>query len=78
MLSQADKTEIVSAITASETSTSGEIRIHIDSKGSKDPFVEAKKNVREIRNDKDPGTERRIDLRMFSSKAIDHLGRFRN
>ncbi|NBV09169.1 MAG: TPM domain-containing protein [Flavobacteriia bacterium] len=48
MLSQADKTEIVSAITASETSTSGEIRIHIDSKGSKDPFVEAKKTFEKL------------------------------
>ncbi|NBV68852.1 MAG: TPM domain-containing protein [Flavobacteriia bacterium] len=48
MLSQADKTEIVSAITASETSTSGEIRIHIDSKGSKDPFAEARKTFEKL------------------------------
>lgn len=48
MLTQAEKQEIVSAITASETCTSGEIRVHIDTKGAKDPFTEAKKTFEKL------------------------------
>ena len=41
MLTDLDKKSIVQAIQAAEELTSGEIRVHIDRKGGKDPFKEA-------------------------------------
>ena len=43
MLSELDKNSVVEAIQAAEEITSGEIRVHIDKKGGKDPFKEAKR-----------------------------------
>ena len=43
MLSELDKKSIVNAIQSAEEITSGEIRVHIDKKGGKDPFKEAKR-----------------------------------
>ena len=41
MLSELDKKSVVKAIQSAEEITSGEIRVHIDKKGGKDPFKEA-------------------------------------
>lgn len=41
MLSELDKKSIVNAIQSAEEITSGEIRVHIDKKGGKEPFKEA-------------------------------------
>lgn len=43
MLSEFDKKSVVEAIQAAEEITSGEIRVHLDKKGGKDPFIEAKR-----------------------------------
>lgn len=43
MLSELDKKSVVEAIQAAEEITSGEIRVHLDKKGEKDPFIEAKR-----------------------------------
>ena len=43
MLSELDKKSVVEAIQAAEEITSGEIRVHLDKKGGKDPFLEAKR-----------------------------------
>jgi uncharacterized membrane protein len=43
MLSELDKKSVVNAIQSAEVITSGEIRVHIDKKGEKDPFKEAKR-----------------------------------
>lgn len=43
MLSELDKKSVVKAIQSAEEITSGEIRVHIDKKGGKDPFKEAKR-----------------------------------
>jgi uncharacterized membrane protein len=43
MLSELDKNSVVEAIQAAEEITSGEIRVHLDKKGGKDPFKEAKR-----------------------------------
>ena len=43
MLSELDKKSVVEAIQAAEEITSGEIRVHLDKKGGKDPFIEAKR-----------------------------------
>jgi uncharacterized membrane protein len=41
MLSELDKKSVVNAIQSAEELTSGEIRVHIDKKGGKEPFKEA-------------------------------------
>ena len=41
MLSELDKKSIVNAIQSAEEITSGEIRVHIDKKGGKEPYKEA-------------------------------------
>ncbi len=41
MLSELDKKSVVNAIQSAEELTSGEIRVHIDRKGGKEPFKEA-------------------------------------
>jgi uncharacterized membrane protein len=41
MLNELDKKLVVEAIQAAEEITSGEIRVHLDKKGGKDPFKEA-------------------------------------
>ena len=43
MLSELDKKSILNAIQSAEEITSGEIRVHLDKKGGKDPFKEAKR-----------------------------------
>jgi len=43
MLSELDKKSVVNAIQSAEELTSGEIRVHIDRKGGKEPFKEAKR-----------------------------------
>ena len=43
MLSELDKKSVVEAIQAAEEITSGEIRVNLDKKGGKDPFIEAKR-----------------------------------
>lgn len=43
MLSELDKKSVVEAIQAAEEITSGEIRVHLDKKGGKDPLIEAKR-----------------------------------
>jgi uncharacterized membrane protein len=43
MLSELDKKSVVNAIQTAEEITSGEIRVHIDKKGGKEPFKEAKR-----------------------------------
>jgi len=41
MLSELDKKSVVNAIQSAEELTSGEIRVHIDKKGGKEPFKDA-------------------------------------
>lgn len=74
MLSELDKTSIVNAIQSAEEITSGEIRVHIDKKGGKDPFKEATRVFERLGMTKTKERNGVLIYLCFESKQLAILG----
>jgi len=74
MLSELDKKSILNAIQSAEEITSGEIRVHIDKKGGKDPFKEAKRVFERLGMTKTKKRNGALIYLCFKRKQIAILG----
>lgn len=74
MLTEEDKLEIQASIAEAEKVTSGEIRIHLDSKGAKDPLEKAKQVFHNLKMDATEEQNGVLIYVSFEKKQIAILG----
>lgn len=73
-LSPADEQEIIEAITQAEKNTTGEIRVHIETQATKDPYTRAQEVFFELGMDKTIHANGVLFYICLSSKAFVILG----
>ncbi|EHQ42130.1 TPM domain-containing protein [Myroides odoratus] len=73
-LSPSDEQEIIAAITQAEKNTTGEIRVHIETKTTKEPYTRAQEVFFELAMDKTTHANGVLFYICLSSKAFVILG----